>query len=126
MQRKHTGMSDDEIYKVFGRSVAARRRELDLTQAKLAARVGMSRASIANIESGRQNVLLHHVYSLASALSVTKLSDILPAQVRPPIRGEDFEAIRWDDAVTVTSQTRAQITDMIASAMGQRGLKAGS
>lgn len=118
-------MSDDEIYKAFGRSVAARRRELDLTQAKLAARVGMSRASIANIESGRQNVLLHHVYSLASALAVAKLADILPAPVRP-IRHDDLEVIRWDDTVAVTSQTRAQITDMIASALGQRGQKVGS
>lgn len=118
-------MSDDEIYKVFGRSVAARRRELDLTQTKLAARVGMSRASIANIESGRQNVLLHHVYSLASALAVAKLSDILPAPARP-MRHEDLEVIRWDESAPVTAQSRAQITDMIASAMGQRGLKAGS
>lgn len=118
-------MSDDEIYKAFGRSVAARRRELDLTQAKLAARVGMSRASIANIESGRQNVLLHHVYSLASALAVAKLSDILPAPARPEPH-EDLEVIRSDDAITVTPQTRAQITDMIASAMGQRGVKVGS
>lgn len=118
-------MSDDEIYKAFGRSVAARRRELDLTQAKLAARVGMSRASIANIESGRQNVLLHHVYTLASALAVARLSDILPAQARP-VRHEDLEVIRWDDAAPVTAQTRAQITDMITSAMGQRGLKAGA
>ena len=118
-------MSNDEIYKAFGRSVAARRRELDLTQAKLAARVGMSRASIANIESGRQNVLLHHVYALSSALAVTRLSDILPAVARPA-RFEDLEVISWDGSAPVTARTHAQITDMITSAMGQRGMKGGA
>lgn len=118
-------MSDDGIYKAFGRSVAARRRELDLTQAKLAARVGMSRASIANIESGRQNVLLHHVYALSSALAVARLSDILPAPARP-VRLDDLEVTSWDGSAPVTAQTHAQITDMITSAMVQRGLKAGA
>jgi hypothetical protein len=35
----------------------------------------MSRASVANIESGRQNVLLHHAYRLASALEFAKVSE---------------------------------------------------
>lgn len=117
-------MSDQAVYKAFGRAIATRRKELDLTQAKLAARVGMSRASIANIESGRQNVLLHHVYSLASALEFSKVSDLLPTQPKPS-RQEDFDVILSDKSVT--ARGKAQITDLIASALAQRGsTKAGS
>jgi len=117
-------MSDEAIYKAFGRAVATRRKKLGLTQAKLAGRVGMSRASIANIESGRQNVLLHHVYTLASALEFAKVSDLLPTQPKPTTQ-EDFDVILSGD--TITARGKAQITDLIASALAQRGsTKAGS
>ncbi len=118
------GMSDEAIYKTFGRAVATRRKELDLTQAELAGRAGMSRASIANIESGRQNVLLHHVYRLATALEFAKVSDLLPTQPKPATQ-EDLDMILSDD--TITARGKAQITDLIASALAQRGAtKAGS
>ena len=117
-------MSDEAIYKAFGRVVATRRKKLELTQAELAARVGMSRASVANIESGRQNVLLHHVYSLASALEFSKISDLLPAQSKPETQ-EDFDMILSDE--TITPRGKAQITDLIATALARRGsAKAGS
>ena len=48
-----------------------------MTQAELSVRIGLSRASVANIESGRQAVLLHQFLALASALS-TPPSDLLP------------------------------------------------
>ena len=114
-------MSDEAIYKAFGRIVATRRKMLELTQAELA---GMSRASVANIESGRQNVLLHHVYSLASALECSKVSDLLPTQPKQATQ-EDLDMILSDE--TVTARGKAQITDLIASALARRGsTKAGS
>ena len=117
-------MSDEAIYRAFGQAVATRRKGLNLTQAKLAARVGLSRASIANIECGRQNVLLHHVYRLALALEFSKVSDLLPAQPRPSIEG-DPDMILSDE--TVTARGKAQISELIASALAQRGgAKAGS
>jgi transcriptional regulator with XRE-family HTH domain len=41
---------------------------LGITQQELAERTGMSRGSIANIETGRQRILLHDVETLARAL----------------------------------------------------------
>ena len=41
-----------------------------MTQEQLAKRVGISRASLANIEAGRQQVLVHHLFALASALDL--------------------------------------------------------
>jgi transcriptional regulator with XRE-family HTH domain len=103
-------MSDEAIYKAFGQAVATRRKGLNLTQAKLAARIGIS--------------LLHHVYRLASALEFSKISELLPAQSKPTTQ-EDLDMILSDE--TVTARGKAQITDLIASALAQRGsAKAGS
>lgn len=124
--RKHAPMSDEAIYQAFGRAVATRRKKLNLTQAKLAGRVGMSRASIANIESGRQNVLLHQAYRLAAALEFPKVSDLLPPPLRPAAP-EDFDMILSLSDQTVTARGKAQITELITSALAQRGsTKAGS
>jgi transcriptional regulator with XRE-family HTH domain len=73
----------------FGRAVAKRRDELGLTQADLSGLSGLSRASIASIEKGRQNVLLHHVYDLAQALRLRHVGDLLPA--RPSSQRSEFE-----------------------------------
>lgn len=72
-------MRDEEIYAAFGQQLAARRDRLQKSQKEVAAKVGLSRASIANIESGRQGVLLHHVYALAHALEMDSIADLLPA-----------------------------------------------
>lgn len=73
----------------FGSAVAMRRDQLGMTQAELSGLTGLSRASIASIEKGRQNVLLHHVYDLAQALRFRHVGDILPA--RPPSQGKGVE-----------------------------------
>jgi transcriptional regulator with XRE-family HTH domain len=113
-------MAEDAIYKTFGRAIATKRKRLNLTQAELAGRVGMSRASVANIEGGRQNVLLHHVYSLAAALKFDRISDLLPALSKPSTE-EDFDVILSDE--NMTARSKAQINDLIASALAQRGSK---
>lgn len=41
--------------------------------------VGLSRASIANIERGSQKVLLHDVYRLAEVLGFRDVRELLPA-----------------------------------------------
>ena len=67
-----------EIYRLLGLRVAARRLELGLTQAEVAAQIGLTRASLANLETGRQKVLLHHVYRLVAALKVESILNLLP------------------------------------------------
>lgn len=113
-------MQNTIIYQAFGRAVATRRNMLKLTQAALASRVGISRASIANIEGGRQTVQLHHVYALASALQVTKIADLLPAPPRPTSEADSHIDIVLSGE-PMTSRGKAQITDLVASALAQRG-----
>ena len=66
------------LYREIGGMICRRRRALDLTQAKLAAKLGMSRGALANIETGRQNLLLHQLYRFAAALEMN-IHDLLPA-----------------------------------------------
>src|ERR1700730_6769629 len=70
-------MTQEPIYKPLGGMIRQRRRRLELPQAELARRLGISRATLANIETGRQRVLVHHVYAFAEALDI-KPGDLLP------------------------------------------------
>ena len=69
------------IYAAVGKEVARRRKSLSpqVTQAQLSElSLGrLSRSAIANIESGRQRVAVHHLYDLAEALNCQP-GDFLP------------------------------------------------
>jgi transcriptional regulator with XRE-family HTH domain len=118
-------MVGDPIYKAFGSAIATRRRALGLTQAQLASKVKVSRASIANIESGRQNILLHHVYALAAALEFTRVGELLPPPPQQKSGGEELKMTITNQALSELEE--AQIADLITSALiPRRGLKAGS
>ena len=59
------------IYVSFGEAVKTRRLKAGMTQADLAEKIGLSRASIANVEAGRQQVLLGDLYEYARAFGVS-------------------------------------------------------
>ena len=63
-------MEQSELYSQFGQLVRRHRERLGLNQAEIGQAIGLTRASIANIETGRQRIPLHHLYSLARALKV--------------------------------------------------------
>lgn len=71
-------MAQEEIYKPLGEAVAKRRKALGMTQEELASRVGLSRASIANIEVGRQKMLVHQLCAVADALELDSVEQLLP------------------------------------------------
>jgi transcriptional regulator with XRE-family HTH domain len=70
-------MVPDPIYKQIGALIKARRNKLHLKQENIASELRISRGSLANIETGRQRVLVHQLYMFASALQL-KPSDLLP------------------------------------------------
>ena len=73
-------MGERGIYRDFGRKLAVLRNEAGLPQAELARKIGLSRASLANIERGEQRVYLHQFLSVLSALGRSKLEELLPAE----------------------------------------------
>ena len=115
-------MFKDPVYGAFGDAVSTRRKALGLTQNQLAGKVGISRASIANIESGRQNILLHHVYALAAALEFAKVADLLPALPQRQPGGELKMTLSNQtlSKQTLSQSAEAQVADLIASALAPR------
>lgn len=72
-------MADLEIYRIVGAGLAARRKELRLKQSEVADMIGLTRASLANIESGRQKIMLHQLYRLATALKAESIIELVPS-----------------------------------------------
>jgi transcriptional regulator with XRE-family HTH domain len=73
-------MNPDSIYRHIGELIKIQRKQHKppFTQEKLAQRLGISRASLANIETGRQNVLVHQLYDFARALGLSPADFLLP------------------------------------------------
>jgi transcriptional regulator with XRE-family HTH domain len=76
----------EPFYAALGRRVADARDRRGMTQAQLGEKLKppVTRASIANVESGKQRVLAHTLVDLAAALEVA-VTDLLPNTTpRPP------------------------------------------
>lgn len=79
-------MQDTELYSRLGLLVRRHRERLGMNQVDVARAVGLSRASIANIETGRQRLAIHHLYLLARALRVD-VHALLPEGEKEPAEG---------------------------------------
>ncbi|MES3034910.1 MAG: helix-turn-helix transcriptional regulator [Gemmatimonadota bacterium] len=80
---------DDRLYELIGERIAVARGHLNLSQAKLALAVNVSRVSIVNIERGRQRAPVHVLWNIAAALKCEMLEfiphrDELSARTAPP------------------------------------------
>lgn len=100
-------MDSRELYGRVGVLIKNGRRQRGLSQGELAATLGISRASLANIETGRQGLLLHHLYRIAASLEVD-VGTLLPPQTlaAPEIEGLPLPA-------GLKPEQRAQIARMI-------------
>jgi transcriptional regulator with XRE-family HTH domain len=101
----------DAFYRELGRRVAARRAARRLTQVDIAEAIGSSRASIANIEAGRQGLQVHQLYPLARALDLDDLSELIPTGVPATANGEPL------GDVEVSAVQRAQIESLVRNAV---------
>ena len=71
----------DELYRELGRKIrqARERHGQKLSQDALASRLGISRASVVNIEGGRQRAPLHLLWQIAELLG-TDLTKLIPSR----------------------------------------------
>ncbi|MCV7051735.1 helix-turn-helix transcriptional regulator [Mycobacterium heidelbergense] len=67
----------DEIYIDVGSRIRSARIKQAWNQAELGRNVGLTRSSIANIEAGRQRVLVHSLLRIADSLNVA-VESLLP------------------------------------------------
>ncbi|QET91488.1 helix-turn-helix domain-containing protein [Roseomonas mucosa] len=71
------------LYSAVGAELKARRVARGVNQDALALEVGLSRASVANIEGGRQAVPLHHLAKMAEALGTSASTILRAAELKP-------------------------------------------
>lgn len=110
-------MSDMELYRRLGQTVAKRRRELRLTQSDIAEKLGLSRASLANLENGRQRIMVHQLFALVNALELKSILDLVPETWMPP---EPLPEIKVSGS-TLSPQQQSAVESVLASAIAAGG-----
>lgn len=117
-------MSDTDIYRLLGRNIAAHRAARKLTQAQVAEQLGLTRASLANIETGRQRAMLHHIYEIADALELESILDLIPSRrpkswqsARRAKQSTGGQAAMKFTDDTLTAVEKAQVESLISQAL---------
>lgn len=105
MAKARTG-ADGAFYRHVGGQVRLLREGAGLKQDELAARVGLSRASVANVEAGKQAVPLHLFAAISEALGADMARLLPPPGART---GADVK-LRPD----TPSVVRAFVEDVVA------------
>ena len=102
-----------ELYRRLGRTVADHRRQLGLTQQHVAARLGLSRASLANLECGRQRIMVHQLFALVNVLNLDSIIDLVPETWEPPSALPNLQVTGTD----LTPSELSSVEHLVAAAM---------
>lgn len=84
------------FYVAVGHKISEARNRLGITQEALSSKISLTRTSVINIEKGRQQLLLHTLVHIASALNVTP-SELIPESQR--LEMKDVEAMLREEGV---------------------------
>ena len=76
----------EPFYREFGDRLRAARNARGASQGDIAAGVGLSRTSVANIERGRQRLSLHLLLEFARALEVDPCDLLPPSHPEPDVK----------------------------------------
>jgi DNA-binding XRE family transcriptional regulator len=114
-------MSDNEIlYQAIGEKIrqVRERSRPKLSQAQLATQLGVSRASIVNIEAGRQHAPLHILWQIAGVLG-TELSLLIPQrdellETQAPIKLDEQTISQIETAANGDPETRRRLTGFVS------------
>lgn len=108
-------MAVDPIYRHIGAIIKTRRKTLKFKQEALAGILGISRGSLANIETGKQSVLVHQLYKFADALRLTP-HDLLPLQTSDSAKSDRLELPLPDN---LKAQQKEQLVHLIEQVINQ-------
>ena len=87
-----------DINKKLGANLKKRRDDLGFSQKDFGEKVGLSRASMANVERGEQAVNVEQLYRFADALRITP-AELLPKSEINPLREFPRQTRSWIDSV---------------------------
>ena len=108
-------MDVGHIYRALGNKVRRFRNGAGRTQAQLAAEIGISRASLANMEAGRQQVLVHHLYAVANALDLGSPVMLLPSLPPDSVYQDDKPPVLPLPEKGLSDKQRREVLHLISS-----------
>jgi transcriptional regulator with XRE-family HTH domain len=120
--------SVDSLYREIGELVRAEREQAHVTQDELAARVGLTRTSITNIEKGRQKVQVHTLYAIAGILRISAYN-LLPATEFPEVKALEVKlpkTLRPAEMAWVKNILAPRRTKSVAKEAGVKKLEPGT
>ncbi len=88
-----TMIDADRFYEDLGRAIRARREALEITQAELGARIGLSRTSVTNIECGRQRLLIDQFCRMADVLGCEREDLLSAVKTGTRVKGKTKDAL---------------------------------
>ena len=114
-------MKVERLYILIAGRIRELRERKEITQQDVARRIGQSRTSFVNIESGRQRITLHGLYDIATAL------DCEPEQLLPSAKEVNhipmvFDGERRELSPTLAAKIRRILRAQKAKAKaGEKG-----
>jgi transcriptional regulator with XRE-family HTH domain len=113
-------VDEELLYQLVGERIRRRRERLSprMSQAKLAQRLGVSRASVVNIEAGRQHAPLHVLWRIAEELD-TEVALLLPrhdelVERSGPVRLDNDVVAEIEEAASGDAVTRRKLMTFIS------------
>ena len=103
-------MDQGTFNKSVGENLRSRRKVARLTQDALASMIGVSRATIANLETGRQAMSAYQLMRIVSALNLSSLDDLLESRTDKP---DDGGAILFRPP-RIAERARRQATEFVS------------
>ena len=103
-------MDQGTFNKRIGENLRSRRTVARLTQDALASTIGVSRATIANLETGRQAMSAYQLMRLVSALNLSSLDDLLDSRT---VRPDDGDAVLFRPP-RIGERARRQATGFVS------------
>jgi transcriptional regulator with XRE-family HTH domain len=113
----------EPFYKQIGRRIQTLRNELGMTQEDLGSKLDprVTRASVANIEAGKQRILAHTIPQLAQALRV-QLQTLFPNQNEKPLVPVDRVEAELTQKLGLSGRKLKKLSAKIKAARLEKGL----
>lgn len=85
---------------------------MNKTQLQVAQQIGLSRASLANIERGEQKIFLHQVLALTEALELDSSHEIVPSRA-PSVAASSLETVNVSGAKNLSKEQRVLVHNIV-------------
>lgn len=109
------GAIDRDFYRPVAEKIRQAREGANLTQKMLAGTIGLTRAAVANIESGRQQILLHTLCNIADACH-TEPVKLLPEFGLPQKEGGHDENLKRELSEKLPAHSASKILSRLKKA----------